>query len=144
MVKKINLPNPVEIGNLVDKLNKLSPGEYVVEVVKNRSLASQKQRGYYHGILILAIAVHLGYEKEEVHTLIKEQFNPKEVADPFTGEVKTIGGSTSRFDTKKYTELIDWVRAKLLPEIRLDVPPPQEVTTEYAKNLKFIYENRFN
>ncbi len=134
----------IEYNRVYNTLLKLRKGEYVIEIFSKKKKHSKGQSGYYHGILILAIALKLGWLKEEVHNYIMETYFPIEKVNPITGEVKTIGRSSSNFDTKEYTELIDVVRSDFLQKIELGVPPPDQVTDEYARKLRETYKNRYH
>ena len=146
MILDYTVGNQIQFAELVQMLSNLDEGDYYIDIKKKRKLASMKQRGYYHGVICLAIACFLGWETEEVHNHIKETYNPKERM--IRGQKRIIGGSTSNFNTKQYTELIDKVRNGLLQELYADgmeyVPVPQEVTNEYIVRLKNTYENRFH
>ena len=143
MLFKLEIPNSKSIGDLVQAVSQLKPGQYSCEITEIRKKASNKQRGYYHGIVCLAIAVHLGWEKEDVHEYIKNTYNAKEVVNPRTGEIIIIPGSTSGMDTKEYSELTDKVKIYWLQDMGLEVPDPEDVTDEYVYQLKKQYENRF-
>lgn len=143
MIERLDLPDSKAIGDLVKKLVELKPGQYIVEIKKHRPQASAKQRGYYHGVIELAIAVHLGWEKEEVRNYINMKFNATQVVNPSTGEIVIIPGTTSGKDTKEYAIMTHQIKAQWLPEMGLEVPEPEDVTDEYVFQLRKQYENRY-
>ena len=146
VVVDLNIPDPNGYLTLVYKLDELKDGEYFVEITKKTKKASPKQRGYYHGILVIAIAVHLGWEKEDVEEHMKSTYNRVTKTNPITGNEIEIPGSTAGFDTKRYTELIDQVRNQFIPQFcpGLEVPEPKWITQEYVVKLREAYKNRYH
>lgn len=75
----------------------------VDRVPKRRSLKANR---FYFGALVRAISDYTGMVAGEVHEIFKLKFNPREVPDPLTGEIKTIGGSTRSMSPQEFEEHI--------------------------------------
>ena len=81
---------------------------------KWRKARSLPQNAYYHGCVINAVIdglVDIGYPKHElsheiVHDMLKEKFLKKEIISEQTGEVITVGQSTSRLSTVQFMEYL--------------------------------------
>lgn len=142
-------PNPGQLMQLIQRITALEHDKiWFITIERKRKRASMKQRGYYHGILTIAIALFLGWDDDdEVHEHIKARFNKVEKKLP-DGKIVEIGGSTSGFNTKQYTLLIDKVRNIFLPELydmgMEYVPTPDELTDDYVYKLKQDWSNRYN
>jgi hypothetical protein len=73
----------------------------VVDVIirKHINKSTDKQRGYYFGVVVEILSDHFGYELDEMHEELKLKFNP--VKSKLSGG-KTIGGSTTELLRDKY------------------------------------------
>jgi len=81
-------------------------GEYAmisVETVPHRR--TLRANRYYFGALIRALSEHTGMTVDEIHEYIKFRFNPKQITDLSTGEIITVGGTTTTLDSVAFAEL---------------------------------------
>jgi hypothetical protein len=149
MMIKYEPPSDGQLMQIIQTITGLEHEKvWLITIEKKRKRASMKQRGYYHGILLIAIALFLGWDEADlVHEHIKNRFNKVQRKMP-DGKVVEVGGSTSAFNTKQYTLLIDKVRNVFLPEMYAMgmeyVPTPEELDDEYVYKLKQDWNNRYN
>jgi hypothetical protein len=61
---------------------------------------------HYFGAVLRYISDHVGEHPEELHEMFKLKFNPKEVTDPTTGEIKIVGGSTAGMTSGEFSEYV--------------------------------------
>lgn len=73
----------------------------VVDVIirKHANKSTQKQRGYYFGVVIAILSDHFGYELDEMHEELKLKFNPVKSK---LSDGRIIGGSTTELLRDKY------------------------------------------
>jgi len=76
---------------------------YVTVTEHNPSKLGQKRRQYFAGI-VKPGTEKTGYTASQLHNELKLYCNPVEITDRFTGEIKTVGGSTKDFKTPEEWE----------------------------------------
>jgi hypothetical protein len=111
----------------------LKDGEYTITVERYVANRSNRANAAYWACIVTPISEHTGYEKDEVHALLKQFCNPKvvEIVDKDSGEVTevTIGGSTASLTMEEFS--LYFKRCQQFAAEKLDVycPDPNE---EYA------------
>lgn len=110
------------------ELKKLK-GRVEVTVEKAQSRRSLNQNAYYWGVVVKLISEHTGYEQEEVHALLKQMFNPKEmpVRDKwgFENEAR-VGASTSQLSTLDFEVYLERIRRWAAMTLGVVIPDPGE------------------
>ncbi len=101
--------------NVVDKIPEALAyfEDNTVEVIirKKRSRRSDQQNRYWWAIVTI-LSKELGYEKNEMHEILKFKFLQKEKHDENSGEVYQYIGSTAKLNKMEFadmtSELIRW------------------------------------
>lgn len=107
----------------------LDPGEYVIEIKKNRNIRSISANKYYHAILNI-IAIETGHSHDELHEALKLKFNCEIIHFPKGGS-QMIGKTTSDLDTKEFASYINRVKHWALDEFQIVIPEAKDM--DYAK-----------
>ena len=97
-------------------------GKYVeVTVRKERSQRSLNQNNYYFGVVVKMLSDFTGYEQDEMHEILKQQFLKKVNAGGFE-----YVRSTTKLSTTEFEEYLDVVKrwAALLGCV---IPDPNEI-----------------
>lgn len=134
----------IEILKLAEKLMALKPGAYTVTVKKRRKLRSNNQNRYYRGVLVLKMSLHLGIDADDMHELYKIMFNPREVVIKETGEIQTIGGTTTKLTTAEMEEYHRKIREWAYDQHRITLPLPNENLDTLIEQLQNQYDGRYN
>lgn len=107
-------------------------GKWVTITVREGRQRTSKQNRYFHGVVLPTIAAafaewgNTGWTEERVKKLLKEECEfLEELADPFTGEIKTVLKSTSDATAP---EMVDFTTACIAWAAERDiiVPLPDE------------------
>lgn len=99
------------------ELRALKPGEYIIEIKKNRPVRSISQNNFYWA-LIEIVASHSGHTKREIEYLFKMDrcFEVKQIGE----RSKEIPKDTKGMDTKEFTEVVNnlqsWIKENF-PEL---------------------------
>jgi hypothetical protein len=129
-----NKKNSFEIFEMqLESLKKLlSTLPEIVEIIvkplslqKPRSLA---ENAYYWSVVLSMIAEHTGYEKEEVHEILKNIFLRKEYN--IGVDVVFAPVSTASLTTIEMEEYLDRIRRFAASELDLYIPEPNEIETD--------------
>jgi hypothetical protein len=92
---------------------------------------SGRAHRYLFGVvykLSIPALVDAGYQKYtpmELHTLMKERHNKIDLVDPFTGEVKQIGGSTKQLSVQDFGVFIENVMCDMATLAGVSFPEPR-------------------
>lgn len=111
---------------------KIPEGSYIEMTIKKvRSTRSRQQRGYYWGVIIPALCLKLGLDKDEMNEALKDMFNSK-LIKVGTEEIK-IGMSIENEPTNEveliYTAIRNWASAD--PNVATYIALPNE--TDWLK-----------
>jgi hypothetical protein len=88
-------------------------GQRIEVILRARNVSrSDQQNKYYHGVVVSMIADHLGYEKEEMHELLKKQFKVE---------------STARLKTAEFKEYVDDIVRWAASDLGIPIPDPHEI-----------------
>jgi hypothetical protein len=93
-----------------------------VRVDERRDKRSSQANRYYFFILGL-ISEHTGYEKDELHELFKKKFNPITVS--LAKEEEVVGGSTTKMNSKVFSEYVERIRRFAETELGVITPDPE-------------------
>lgn len=142
---------PIEHKAVGDYLRSLKPGNYLVEVKKNRPVRSLSANKYYHAIVNI-IAIETGHTHEELHEALKMKFNSKtifvenkskpiadQVADKLAPPI-VIPGSTSDLDTAEFAGYVNRVKQWALDDLGIIIPEPRDL--DYKKWMEI--QNQYN
>lgn len=93
-------------------MKQFADGPVVIRVDVQQERGSAAQRRYWFGVVVKHFSEHCGYDKDEMHEVLKAELLPSkdvEFTDPTTGEVRVhrIPGSTQRLTKAQWKELID-------------------------------------
>ena len=107
-------------------LKALKPIKYAFKIKQVRKKRSLNQNNYYFGVIVKTLASELGYFPDEMHEILKQKFRPKEVIIKATGEVFTVGASTTEDKTYDAEEYYYKIRTWALSELDILIPLPNE------------------
>ncbi|MCK9220237.1 MAG: hypothetical protein M0P47_09340 [Bacteroidales bacterium] len=119
-----------------DKFNEalhfLTDGRVIVKVEKLYKKRSQEENKYYWGVVINEFC--RGYKDmtseditpETAHELLKQKCNGKDVPHPETGEILTVGRTTTELTTIQFIEYWDRCRDWIQDWFGIYVPAPNE------------------
>src|SRR6188768_3163269 len=122
----IDMASVPEKQKLFGILKKLKPVRYVFDIKQWKNRRSINQNNYYHACIVEPLAAYLGYIKEDMHEALKLKFNPKYLTNRKTGEVTTIGGSTTELTTSEMEEYQEQIRIWSLTELDFLIKLPNE------------------
>jgi hypothetical protein len=105
-------------------------GRVTVTVEKARSRRSLSQNAYYWGVVVSMVSEETGYTPEEVHEVLKEKFNSKDlVLANYYGDVMEevrIGVSTSELNKLDFCAYIERIQRWSAEFLHLSIPDPNE------------------
>lgn len=107
-------------------------GRYLVEI-SGADKRSNQQNRYYFGLVVPMIQKAINshgsnYTKEEIHELLKAQFNLSDFVNTETGECISIPISTTRLNKEQFSEYITRIQAWAADLLLLVIPDPGEQT----------------
>ena len=94
---------------------------------------SNPQNRYYWGIVVESLSDHTGYDREEVHEIIKRKFlTEHRIIRGKKGEViqVEVSNKTSNLDTKQFEDLMSRIRIWASRELSVFIPEPNEQLQE--------------
>jgi hypothetical protein len=125
----VNLSDAREKRNLLDAIRRLE-GMQRVTICSHRKRRSDRQNRYYWPCFVQPFAEYLNAQGEavtddEAHTLLKQKFLRRSVADPETGEfVGDVLRSTTDLNTAEFNEYLENCAAWLADFFGINVPDP--------------------
>jgi hypothetical protein len=122
---KINGKSAADKRVIFDKMNSLQNAEYVIEITQVRPKRSLNQLNYYFACIVEPIADFCGYNKEEMHEILKAKFLTTGTMLP-DGTFVIYGGSTGELDTKSMEEYLEKVRIWAATDLGLTLSLPHE------------------
>lgn len=128
---------------LGERLRGLKPGEYTVEIKRNRPIRSLSQNRYYFAILKVIAAETGEYDIDRLHELCKKKFNGELMKLPKSG-MEQIGLSTSNLDSAEFTAYINRVKTWSLDEFNISIPDPSNMTHQLLMDIENNYERVFS
>lgn len=105
------------------------PDQEVVITVKKRGRRSNQQNAYYWAVIVQEIRTRfkeLGHRltADEVHSYLKEKFNPVHLCDEHGELIATFPGSTTEFNKSEMTDYIESIRQWAGEVLSLFIPDP--------------------
>ena len=97
-------------------------GRVEVTVEKARSHRSLSQNAYYWGVVVKLISDYTGYEPDEMHEVLKAQFNAGEF-----GEIR-YGKSTSKLSTLDFEAYLEQIKRWAVQELHVVIPDPNDAS----------------
>lgn len=94
---------------------------------------SNQQNRYYWGVLIDLLSEHTGFNREEMHEVLKHKFLRYTVWIPKKDNIKEqsiIAKSTSKLTTKQFEEYQSQIRQWASTDLGLFLPEPNEQMME--------------
>lgn len=92
---------------------------------KNRSLSQNKLYWKW----ITRIGDSIGYERDELHAIIADKFLPDEIVE-YGGKQIKKDKSTSRLNTKEFTEYLEKIDRFAAAELGIVLPSPEDLYYE--------------
>lgn len=88
-----------------DFLPSLESKRVVIKIEKVKSIRSLQQNKYYW-VLNKILSDEIGYDKNELHAIIKFKFLTKEMVDEQTGEIYNYVGETHKLNKSEFSDFI--------------------------------------
>lgn len=123
---------------LGDALALLEPGEYVVEVRKNRAVRSLDANKYYHAILNM-IGIETGHTHQELHKTCKRMFN-SDTTYKEDGTTQIYVNSTSDLDTKEFAAYVNNVKHWAMEQFNMVIPDARDMNLHRWLEVESEYE----
>lgn len=98
---------------------------HIITIKEYKENRSKMQNAYYFGVVLAIISKETGFEKEEVHELMRRKF----LAYEKKGE--WFAKSTTMLDTKEMEDYLQKVRMFASMELSCFVPLPRETDFSY-------------
>lgn len=124
---------------LLSVLSEWRGKEITLEVRLNRRRRSEQQNSYYWkvvvGLVRKALMEEHGemYTKDEVHGILKQQCNWREITNEESGESIKIPKSTRDLNTLEFEEYEERCRRFAAEFLGVDIPLPNEYTDAYLE-----------
>lgn len=90
---------------------------------------SNEQNRYYWGVVIDLISEHTGFNREEMHEVLKHKFLRQTVWVPLRNGIKEqsiITKSTTKLTTLQFEEYLREIRQWAAEEMSISLPEPNE------------------
>ena len=98
-------------------------GKYVEVIVrKKRSQRSGNQNSYYHGVVVAMLSEFLGYEKDEMHIILRFKFL-RQVSEK---GIETAT-STTKLSTADMEDYLERIRRWAIQYLDFYIPLPNEI-----------------
>lgn len=109
---------------LYEVLKNLPPGSYDVHIKPHSKSLSDKQRGYYRGVILPLISEYTGEEPERLHDIFCTMFLKQDVV--LKGFLVEIVRTTSGLTTLEAEEYFRKIRQFAWDEYEIKIPLPNE------------------
>lgn len=109
-----------DLNQIKKYIHDLESGKYMIKIssyVEERSIDQNK----YYWKLVEIIANELGYEKQEMHEVLKYKFLQKTIEDTNGNLVKGVK-STSTLNIREFTEYINNIKFFIEQELSINLP----------------------
>lgn len=128
--------------NVGKALRELKPGNYIIQIKKNKPVRSISQNKYYWAILNI-IAISTGeHDRDELHKICARKFNGKIVELPSGAE--QVGKETKNLDTAEFTAYVNRVKQWAKHEWNIIIPELKDVNTMRWMEIEDAYDQNFN
>lgn len=123
-------------------LQALPPGEYFIEIKKNRAIRSLQANKYYHVVLNI-IGISTGHSHDELHEICKLKFNSQLVDLPKGGS-QIIGKTTSNLDTIEFAGYVNRVKQWAMDEWGIVIPESKDIDYKRWMEIENTYNENFS
>ena len=109
-----------DLNQIKKYIHDLESGKYMIKIssyVEDRSIDQNK----YYWKLVEIIANEIGYEKQEMHEVLKYKFLQKTIQDANGNLVKGVK-STSSLNIREFSEYIDNIKFFIEQELSINLP----------------------
>jgi hypothetical protein len=130
IISKLHIDNNSEssLEQVREKLLKLTAGNYRVYICDDKRQRSLEQNAYYWGVVVKMISDHTGYNSDEVHMKLCFLFNSEFLE--VKGKHYRQGRTTTKLNTKEFTEYLEQIRIWASTELWIDLPEPGEFSED--------------
>ncbi len=143
MILHYKAGDPGDHKTVGQKLQGLQPGEYVIEITRNRPIRSLSHNRYYWGIVLKQIAIACDHNQDELHEMFKLKFNSK-LIEFKDGSRETVPGTTGDLDTKEFALYVERVKAWAVRFLDIRFVEPQDTDYEKWSKIREEYDGKFN
>jgi hypothetical protein len=102
-------------------------GRHAVGIKKQRNNRSLAFNRYYWAVVVPYIAVEIGYNKEEMHDVLRRMFLSYEKKNDITQSVDVFLLSTAKLNDMEFNEYIEKIRMFALEQLSIYIPLPNEI-----------------
>lgn len=102
-------------------------GKRVEIIIRKLTKKRSQQQNKLWWVYVDIIRKELGYDKDEMHEILKMQVNPLEKVNEKTGLVMTYGGSTKDLKVSEFMELIERLVRWSAENLDIALPMPNEM-----------------
>lgn len=102
-------------------------GKRVEIIIRKLTKKRSQQQNKLWWVYVDIIRKELGYDKDEMHEILKMQVNPLEKVNEKTGLVMTYGGSTKDLKVSEFMELIERLVRWSAENLDIVLPMPNEM-----------------
>lgn len=121
----VNGANAADKAHVINYMASLGDKEYTIEIKATSKKRSLAENNYYFGVVVKMLADHLGYFQDEMHEILKMQFDAKSDILP-NGKMVIYAGTTTDYSVAEFEERLEKIRIWALTEFRLSIPMPHE------------------
>jgi len=108
------------------ELNSFEGKRVEIKIQKLRSKRSEQQNSYWWGVIIKILGEELGYDKDEMHEVLKFKFLKREKVIERTGELMFYSISTTKLSVSEFVKLVEDVIRWAASELSIVIPLPSE------------------
>lgn len=122
----------VERQRFIDAIAALGDGPVTISIKRIGPKRTLSQQAYYRGVVVpmLRDAINDAWGEdlndEEVHELLKRQFNTRTI-ETENGHTVKLAMSTTRLDTAEYVAYVEKCRRMASQFFNLDIPDPVKI-----------------
>jgi hypothetical protein len=102
-------------------------GRHAISIKKQRNNRSLAFNRYYWAVVVPYIAVEIGYNKEEMHDVLRRMFLSYEKKNDITQSVDVFLLSTAKLNDVEFNEYIEKIRMFALEQLSIYIPLPNEI-----------------
>lgn len=122
----INFDKTEDKTKLFSILKQLKGG-YAIQIKKHRENRSLAFNRYYWSVVIPYLALETGYNKQEMHDVLRRMFLSYEKKNEITQSVDIFLLSTTKLDNVEFNEYVEKIRIFAMEQLNIYVPLPNEI-----------------
>jgi hypothetical protein len=115
---------------LFDKLQNLQNATYHVVISKVRPTRSNNENRYYWKCIVTPLAEEFGYDRDEMHEILKHKFLAEASVLP-NGEMIFYAGSSAELEVADFEAYCENIRRWALVEFNIKLRLPNETDEEF-------------